>query len=135
MKCGDCGQEILQANPQLCPYCCSRNLIPEEDASKEIQEIERLAKAGQYEAAALKYEELDLWEEAKDCRMQAKKKRAGLVDLETAKLGTINLVCPHCNASQPIQSKSGEEICSRCGTTYIVPNNVRELISFEERHQ
>jgi DNA-directed RNA polymerase subunit RPC12/RpoP len=135
MKCGDCGQEILQANPKMCPYCCSRNLIRDDEASKETQEIERLVKAGQYEAAALKYEELDLWDEAKDCRMQAKKKRSGTVDLVTAKVGTITLVCPHCNASQPLQSASGQEICSRCGTTYIVPNKVRELISFEEKHQ
>jgi ribosomal protein S27E len=135
MKCGDCGQEILQANPELCPYCCSRNLISEEGASKEIQEIEHLVKHGQYEVAALKYEKLDLWDEAKGCRMQAKKNRASLVDLETGKVGTINLVCPHCNVEQTVQSKSGEEICSHCGTTYTVPNKVRELISFREKNQ
>jgi DNA-directed RNA polymerase subunit RPC12/RpoP len=133
MKCGDCGQDILQAHPELCPYCRSRNLVSEEDASKEIQEIERLVKAGRYGDAALKYEKLDLWDKAKECRMRAKKNRAGLANLETGKVGTINLVCPHCNESQPATSKSGEETCSRCGTTYIIPNKVRELIAFDKK--
>lgn len=131
MKCGDCGQDILQANPELCPYCRSRNLISEEDAKKETKEIERLVKAGRYEDAALKYEKLDLWNEAKECRMRAKKNRAGSANLETGKVGTINLVCPHCNESQPITSKSNEEICSRCGTTYKIPERARELINLQ----
>ena len=59
MKCGNCGQDILQVHPEICPYCKSKNLISDEDASKEIQEIERLQKAGRYEDAALKYEKLD----------------------------------------------------------------------------
>ncbi len=133
MKCGDCGQDILQANPELCPYCRSRNLISEEDASKEAKDIERLVKAGRYEEAALKYEKLDLWDKAKDCRMHAKKNRAGLANLETGKVGTINLVCPHCNASQPVALKSGEETCSRCGTSYKIPDKVRELIAFDKK--
>jgi hypothetical protein len=131
MKCGDCGQDILQKHPEMCPYCRSRNLISEEDAEKESKEIEQLVKAGRFEDAALKYEKLDLWDKAKECRLRAKKNRAGLASLETGKVGTIDLVCPHCNASQPATSKGNEETCSRCGTTYIIPDQVRELISFE----
>jgi hypothetical protein len=133
MKCRDCGQDILQKHPEMCPYCHSKNLISEEDTEKETQEIERLVKTGRYEDAALKYEKLDLWDKAKDCRMRAKKNRASLASLETGKVGTINLVCPHCNASQPVTTKSSEETCNHCGTTYIIPDQVRELIAFDNK--
>jgi DNA-directed RNA polymerase subunit RPC12/RpoP len=129
MKCGDCGQDILQARPEMCPYCRSKNLISEEDASKEIHEAERIAKAGRYEDAALRYEKLDLWKEAKDCRMLAKKKRIAPGDLQVGKVGTVNVLCPHCGTSQSVNSKSNEVTCSHCGTTYLVPENVRELLS------
>jgi hypothetical protein len=129
MRCKDCGQDILQKNPEMCPYCRSRNLISEEDTEKETKEIERLAKAGRYEDAALKYEKLDMWNEAKNCRLQAKKSRAGGANVQTGKVGTVNLVCPHCNITQPATSKSGEETCNHCGTTYKVPDKVRELFA------
>ena len=129
MKCGDCGQDILQAHPEMCPYCRSKNLISEEDASKEIHEAERLAKAGRYEDAALRYEKLDLWKEAKDCRMLAKKKRVAPGDFQVGKVGNVNMLCPHCGTSQSVDSKSNEEICSHCGTTYLIPQKVLELLS------
>ena len=132
MKCGDCGQDILQAHPEMCPYCRSKNLISEEDASKEIHEAERLAKAGRYEDAALRYETLDLWKEAKNCRLLAKKKRSDTGNLKAGKIGEINLSCPHCGSSQPVDSKSAEATCSRCGTTYLIPEKVIELLQFEK---
>jgi ribosomal protein S27AE len=133
MKCKDCGQDILQAHPQICPYCKSKNLIADEDASKEIHEIEQLAKAGRYEDAALRYEKLDLWDKAKECRMLAKKKKSGSLSLETGKVGTINVVCPHCGASKPVTAQADKETCSRCGTTYLIPSRVSELIAFDEK--
>ena len=133
MKCGNCGQDILQAHPEICPYCKSKNLISDEDETKEIQETEHLQKAGRYEEAALKYEKLDQWNKAKDCRRLAKKKHPGSSNLETGKVGTITLVCPHCNAAQPVTSKSNEETCTRCGTTYLVPNEIQQLLSFDEK--
>jgi DNA-directed RNA polymerase subunit RPC12/RpoP len=132
MKCVDCGQDILQAHPEMCPYCRSKNLIAEEDASKEIHEAERLAKAGRYEDAALRYEKLDLWKEARNCRLLAKKKHADTGDLKSGKIGEINLACPHCGSSQPIDWKSTVAICTRCGTTYSVPKRVIELLQFEQ---
>ena len=133
MKCGNCGQDILQTHPEICPYCKSKNLISEEDASKEIHEIEQLQKAGRYEEAALGYEKLDLWDKAKECRKTAKKNREGSADLETGRIGTITMVCPHCGASQPVDLKMKKETCSRCGTTFIIPNKIRELIAFDEK--
>ena len=133
MKCGNCGQDILQTHPEICPYCKSKNLISDEDETKEIQEIERLQKAGRYEEAALKYENLDQWDKAKDCRRLAKKKHTASANLETGKVGTINVLCPHCNASQSVTSKSNEATCTRCGTTYLVPKEIQQLLSFDEK--
>jgi hypothetical protein len=131
MKCGNCGQDILQVHPEICPYCKSKNLISDEDETKEIREIERLQKARRYEEAALKYEKLDQWDKAKDCRKIAKKKQGKSGNLEIGKVGTINVLCPHCNASQPVTSKSGEETCHHCGTTYIVPTEIRHVLGFD----
>lgn len=128
MKCADCGQDILQAHPEMCPYCKSKNLISEEDNSKEIQSAEQLAKAGRYEDAALKYERLDLWDKAKSCRAVAKKKHAVPSDLQEGKVETVTLACPHCGNSQPVSSKSAEETCSHCGTTYLVPEKIKGLL-------
>jgi ribosomal protein S27AE len=132
MKCGNCGQEILQTCPEMCPYCRSKNLISEEDASKETEEAQQLAKAGRYEEAALKFEKLELWNEAKACRLQAKKSRKDSSPRQVGKVGEINTVCPHCGASQLVTSKSEEETCNRCGTTYLIPREVLSLVEFEK---
>lgn len=128
MKCGNCGQDILQAHPVMCPYCHSKNLISDEIASREA---DQLAKAGKYEEAALTYEKLDSWDEAKNCRLQAKKKHLGPAKLKVASIETVTLKCPHCGTSQPVNSKSPEETCKRCGTTYRIPEKVREMHLFE----
>lgn len=128
MKCGDCGQDILQSHPEMCPYCRSKNLVSEEDASREIREAEKLAKSGRYEDAALRYENLDLWKEAKDCRVLARKKHISLGPLKMGKFGTVNLLCPHCGTSQPVDLKSKEQTCNHCGTLYLVPEKVYELL-------
>jgi ribosomal protein S27AE len=128
MKCGDCGQDILQAHPEMCPYCRSKNLISEEQASKEIKAIEQLEKAGRYEDAALRYEKLELWDKARQCRNAARKKGKTRATSKTGKIGTINLVCPQCGESQPLSSKTAELICGRCGTTYLVPEQALELM-------
>ncbi len=128
MKCGNCGQDILQAHPDMCPYCKSKNLISEEDASKEIEAIEHLAKIGRYEDAARKYEKLELWDKVRECRRLAKKNRSGSIVLETAKIGAISVVCPHCGESQPASSKTKELTCARCGTSFLIPEKVFELL-------
>ena len=111
----------------MCPYCRSKNLISEEDSSKEIRDAEQLAKAGRHEDAALKYEKLDLWDKAKECRKLSKKNRVGSANLQTGKIGTVTVLCPHCGSSQPIDSKSTVETCNHCGTTYLIPQKVLEL--------
>jgi hypothetical protein len=128
MKCGDCGQDILQQHPQMCPYCRSKNLISDEG---ELKEAELLAKAGQYEEAALAYEKLDRWEDARECRKKAKKNKADLGVVEVAKVGVVNVVCPHCSTAQPITSKSAAMPCIHCGITFRVPEKVLELVNFE----
>jgi len=117
MKCADCREEILQKNPQKCPYCGSRKFVSKEDEIQGIlAEIKILEKAGKYEEAAMKFEELEMWDRAKEIR-----------DLNMGKIGAVNIVCPHCGDSQQFSSKSSEVKCISCGKTYVVPKKVLEL--------
>jgi hypothetical protein len=117
----------------MCPYCRSKNLISEEDSSKEIHEAEQLAMTGRYEEAALKYEKVDLWDKAKECRRVSKKKHDDSADLPFGKVGEVSMICPHCGASKPVNPRMHEETCSRCGTTYAIPDRIREVLDFEEK--
>ena len=128
MKCGNCGQDILQTHPEMCPYCHSKNLISDETAS---QEAEQLAKAGQYEEAALAYERFDMWDEAKNCRLLARRKHAAPADFQVAAIEKITLKCPHCGFSQTLASRAPEETCDRCGTTYKIPEYIQKIPDFE----
>jgi DNA-directed RNA polymerase subunit RPC12/RpoP len=118
MKCADCGEEILQKNPQKCPYCGSTNLLSMKDiVPTVIAEIEKLKKAGKYEEAALKYEEIDMLDKAEECRK-----------LNMGKVSKISMECPHCGESQPLSSKTNAAKCKHCGKTYGIPKKVLELL-------
>jgi primosomal protein N' len=118
MKCGDCGEDILQRNPQKCPYCGSTNLVSIQDIIPKVTvEIEKLKKEGKYEEAALKYEELDMGEKAEEIRK-----------LNMGKVSSISMECPHCGASQTLSSKNNQVKCKHCGKTYIIPKKVLELL-------
>jgi len=118
MKCADCQEEILQKDPQKCPYCGSTNLISKEDEVPIIlAEIEKLKKAGKYEEAALKYEELEMWDKAKETR-----------ELNMGKVSSINMECPYCSASQPLSSKNNMVKCKHCGKNYVIPKKVLEIL-------
>lgn len=118
----------MHANPTLCPYCGKKILISEEEASKlEIEEIEKLEKAGQYEEAAQKYEELEMWDKVGELRRKAKTNSAVSASVDVGKVGTISMLCPYCGESQPIASKSNEVTCPRCGKNYTIPKNVLDL--------
>ena len=118
MKCADCREEILQKNPQKCPYCGSTNLISIKDiVPKVTAEIDKLKKAGKYEEAALKYEELEMWDKAEECRK-----------LNMGKVSKISMECPHCGASQPLSSKNNTVKCRSCGKNYGIPKKVLELL-------
>ncbi len=117
MKCADCHEEILQKNPQKCPYCGSTNLLSIEDIiPKAISEIEKLKKAEKYEEAALKYEELEMWDKAEECRK-----------LNMGKVTAVSMKCPHCSMSQQLSSKNDAIKCKRCGKNYGVPKKVLDL--------
>ena len=118
MKCADCKEEIMQKDPQKCPYCGSTKFVSAKDEAPIIlAEIKELKKAGKYEEAALKYEELEMCDKAKEIR-----------ELNMGKISTINMECPHCGASQPLSSKSNEVTCKHCGKNYIIPRKVLELL-------
>ena len=117
MKCADCREEILHKNPQRCQYCGSTNLLSIEDIiPKTISEIETLKKAEKYEEAALKYEELEMWDKAKECR-----------NLNMGKVTAVSIKCPHCGMSQSLSSKNDAIKCKRCGKDYGVPKKVLDL--------
>ena len=118
MKCADCKEEIMQKDPQQCPYCGSKKFVSTKDEVPIIlAEIKELKKTGKYEEAALKYEELEMWDKAKEIR-----------ELNMGKISTINMECPHCGASQPLSSKNNEVTCKNCGKNYIIPRKVLELL-------
>jgi len=118
MKCANCREEILQKEPQKCPYCGSTNLLSKKEYVPNIlEEINRLKKAGKYEEAALKCEEIEMWEQAREIRK-----------LNMGKVSTINMECPHCSVSQPLSSKINQVKCKHCGKNYIIPKKVLELL-------
>jgi DNA-directed RNA polymerase subunit RPC12/RpoP len=118
MKCADCREEILQKDPQKCPYCGSTNLLSMKDIVPTVMaEIEKLKKAGKYEAAALKYEEIDMLDKAEECRK-----------LNMGKVSKITMECPHCGETQPLSSKNNSVKCKHCGKNYGVPKKVLELL-------
>jgi ribosomal protein S27AE len=129
MKCAKCREEILQKNPQKCPYCGNTTFLSEEENAQNIMaEIEKLQRAGRYEDAALKYEELEMWDKARECRRMAKKSNVTTANVNIGKVSTISMACPHCGTSQPISKKTNNVICKNCGTNYIIPKKVLDLL-------
>jgi DNA-directed RNA polymerase subunit RPC12/RpoP len=118
MKCADCGEEILQKDPQKCPYCGSTNLVSMKDiVPTVIAEIEKLKKAGKYEEAAVKYEEIDMLDKAEECRR-----------LNMGKISKISMECPHCGESQQLSSKNNTVTCKHCGKNYGIPKKALDLL-------
>ncbi len=118
MKCAVCKEEIIQKNPEKCPYCGSAKFISKKDEVPIVlAEIKELKKAGKYEEAALKFEELEMWDKAKEIR-----------ELNMGKISTISIECPHCGVSQPLSSKNNEVTCKHCGKIYLIPSKVLELL-------
>jgi len=118
MKCADCREDILQKDPKKCPYCGSTNLISMKEVIPTIiAEIEELKKAGKYEEAALKYEEIDMLDKAEECRK-----------LNMGKVRAISMECPHCGETQQLSSKNKTVKCKHCGKTYGIPKKVLELL-------
>ena len=118
MKCADCGEEILQRKPQKCPYCGSTNLVSIQDLIPTVTaEVEELKKEGKYEEAALKYEEIGMWDEAEECR-----------ELNMGKARAVTMECPHCGETQQFSSKKSSVECKHCYKNYGIPKKVLELL-------
>ena len=118
MRCANCREEILQKNPEKCPYCGSTNILSMKDiVPKVIAEVETLKKAGKFEEAASKYDELEMWDKAEECR-----------NLNMGKISSVSMKCPHCGASQPLPSKTSSIRCKRCGKKYNIPKKVLDLL-------
>ncbi len=92
------------------------------------EEAKNLERAGRYEDAAMKYEELKMWDKAGDCRRMLKTNYVVSANVNISKAGTISIECPHCGASQPIATKSNEVTCKFCGKNYVIPKKVLDLL-------
>ena len=130
MKCPVCKEEILQSDAEMCPYCGCKDIrsVEPQSIQDESEEIEKLVRAGRYEDAALKYEELEMWDKAGECRRNAKTNYVVTANVSIGKVGSISMDCPHCGASQPIASKSNEVKCQYCGKNYVIPKKVLDLL-------
>ena len=127
--CADCKEELLSASMHLCPYCGSKKIVPYEEYNPaKIEKIEKLIKTGRYTEAAQAYEELEMWEKAGECRKLGKKSSVVSANINVGKVASISMNCPHCNASQPLVSKSNEVTCSYCKKSYIIPKKVLDLL-------
>ena len=129
MKCVDCGEDILQKDPERCPYCGSTNLMSDEEyVQKALVEIEKLKRAGKFEEAVLKYEELEMWDEADECRKLTKDGQVGSAASNVGKISAISMECPRCGTSQQLSSKTSQVKCEHCGRKYIIPKKVLDLL-------
>lgn len=127
--CCNCREELLQRNPDKCPYCGSTNIVSKAEYIKNMaSEIEKMEKAGKYEDLALIYEKLEMWDMAGEVRRKAKTSYVISANINIGKVGTISMECPHCGASQPLSSKTNEVTCKYCGKNYIIPKKVLELL-------
>ena len=84
--------------------------------------------AGRYEAAALGYEELEMSDEAEECRKMAKTNRVISDKVKIGKVSIISIECPYCSASQPLSSKNNKATCKHCGKKYLIPKKVLRLL-------
>ena len=127
--CFDCGEELLQRNPDKCPYCGSQKIGTKKEYIQNVTpEIERLKKAGKYEDAALKYEALEMWDEAEAARRKVKTSDVISANVNFGKVATISMECPRCGKSQPLSSKENNVKCKRCGKNYAIPKKVLDLL-------
>ena len=139
--CADCGKVLID-NAEFCQYCHGENLS-ENNISKEngvssakLEVIGIFIKAGRYEEAAKLYEELEMRDEAEDCRRMGKKRlktkrktrHVVSTNLNVGKVAAISMNCPHCTSSQFLDSKSKEVVCSYCGKKYVIPKRVLDLL-------
>jgi primosomal protein N' len=91
------------------------------------QNAENLMKAGRYEEAAKYYEQLEMWNEAGECRRLARTTYVVAADVRVGKDG-ISVNCPHCGSSERLESKASEVTCRHCGRTYYLPKKILDMI-------
>ena len=127
--CFDCGEELLQRNPDKCPYCGSQNMGTKKEYINHVTpELERLKKAGKYEDAALKYDALEMWDEAEAARKKVKTSDLISENVNFGKVASISMECPRCGKPQTLSSKNNKVKCKRCGKTYAIPKKVLDLL-------
>ncbi len=117
------------AEQQLAEEREKQRLRNEEEQRRLVikQNAENLMKAGRYEEAAKYYEQLEMWNEAGECRRLARTTYVVAADVRVGKDG-ISVNCPHCGSSERLESKASEVTCRHCGRTYYIPKKILDMI-------
>jgi ribosomal protein S27E len=99
------------------------------DKQIALQNAANLEKAGRYEEAARLYEQWGNLEKAGECRRLNRTTYVVSANVHIGKNGGISIDCPHCGASQPIESKGTNEVtCKYCNKKYVIPKKVLDLL-------
>jgi predicted RNA-binding Zn-ribbon protein involved in translation (DUF1610 family) len=123
----------LEAEQQLAAKLEQQRLKAEEEQrriamrTRAKQDADNLLKAGRYEDAAKLYEQLEMWNEAGECRRLARTTYVVAADVKVGKDG-ISVKCPHCGSSERLESKVSEVTCRHCGSTYYIPKKILDMI-------
>jgi predicted RNA-binding Zn-ribbon protein involved in translation (DUF1610 family) len=91
------------------------------------QDIEKCVKAGQYEDAALLYEQLNEPDRARDIRRMAPKSYLVAADVHLEEQG-ISVKCPNCGSMERVENKTNEAKCSHCSKKYFIPKKILDLM-------
>ncbi len=107
-----------------------RQRVKEEEIQRVAavrQDIEKCVKAGQYEDAALLYEQLNEPGRARDIRRMAPKSYLLAADVHLEE-DRISVKCPHCGSMERVENKTNEAKCSHCGKKYFIPKKILDLM-------
>lgn len=95
---------------------------------RKLKLMKNYETAGRYEDAAKICDELEMWEEAGTLRKMSKTSYLISTNFSMGKNGAISCTCPNCGSSQAIASKSNTVKCAHCGSNYIIPKKVLDMM-------
>ena len=119
----------LKAEQQLAAEREQQHLKEEEERRRLAvkQNAENLMKAGRYEEAAKLFDQLQMWDEAGECRRLDRTSYVVAADVHVGKDG-ISVNCPHCGSSERLESKVSEVTCRHCARKYFLPKKILDMI-------
>ena len=121
--------ERVEAETQAEAEAERQRLKEEEDqqAATVRQDIEKYVKAGEYEDAALLYEQLNEPNKARDIRKMAPKSYLLVADVHLEE-DRISVKCPNCGFMERVENKTNEATCHHCRKKYFIPKKILDLM-------